>query len=227
MLLAVDTSTRVIGVALYNGKLVLSEVAWISRNHHTVELGPQVAETIDRAGINSADLTAVAVAIGPGSFTGLRIGIAFAKGLAFSRRIPIIGIQTLDALAASQPVMGDKLIAVLKAGRNRLAVGWYSAIEDEQNQPEWKFTGELLNISTEEFIRNVRPPVRVCGEITSEIRTQLAEKVDGIILASPAESIRRPAFIAELAWKRWLKGDFDDPAALKPIYLHHGEPIPG
>ena len=221
MLLAVDTSTRVVGVALYDGISVLSEVAWISKNHHTIELAPAVADTINRAGIQSSDLNAIGVAIGPGSFTGLRIGLALAKGLAFSRRIPIIGIPTLDALVSAQPVNKSHMAAVLEAGRNRLAIGWYIA---EGNQ--WKPTGKLENITIDEFIDNIQSPVNICGELGSYLREKLAEKGESTVIASPAISFRRPAFVAELAWQRWKKGDIDDPTKLKPMYLHHGVPIP-
>jgi len=221
MLLAVDTSTRVVGVALYDGISVLSEVAWISQNHHTIELGPAVADTINRAGIQNSDLSAVGVAVGPGSFTGLRIGLAFAKGIAFSRRIPIIGIPTLDALAAAQPVNDRQLAAVLEAGRNRLAVGWYIA-----DGHKWKSTGKLENITVDLFIEKIQSPVNVCGELGGFLREKLSEKGENVIIATPAISFRRPAFVAELAWRRWKKGDVDDPAMLKPMYLHYGEPIP-
>ncbi len=222
MLLAIDTSTRVVGVALYDGIFVLSEVAWISKNHHSIELGPEVANTINRAGILSTDIMVIGVAIGPGSFTGLRIGLAFAKGLAFSRRIPIIGIPTLDALAAAQPVSDSLLAAILEIGRNRLAVGWYFG-----DGLEWKPTGKLQNITVDLFLERIQEPIKVCGELGIGLRRKLAEKGMEISITSPAQSMRRPAFVAELAWRRWKKDDIDDPARLKPMYLHHGEPIPG
>jgi tRNA threonylcarbamoyladenosine biosynthesis protein TsaB len=222
MLLAVDTSTRNVGVALYDGISVLSEVAWISQNHHTIELGPAVADSLKRVGVEAADLSAVGVAIGPGSFTGLRIGMAFAKGLAFSCRIPLIGIQTLDALVAAQPVSNNWLAAVLEAGRSRLAVGWYQT--DGRN---WKMTGELQNLTIDSFVEQLTKPVTVCGELEESLLDLLDGLGEDVIVASPAQSIRRPAFLAELAWRRWRKGDIDDPALLKPIYLHHGDPIPG
>jgi len=79
MLLALDTSTRMVGLALYNGVQVLSETVWLSRDFHTVELAPAIASMLTRSEIKTTDLSALAVAIGPGSFTGLRIGLAFAK----------------------------------------------------------------------------------------------------------------------------------------------------
>ena len=88
MLLAIDTSTRYAGVALYDGIQVTGEVVWTSQDHHTVELVPVIAEVLQRAGKKVTDLTAVGVALGPGSFTGLRIGLAAAKGHGTRRPSP-------------------------------------------------------------------------------------------------------------------------------------------
>ena len=135
MLLAVDTSTRTIGLALYDGVQVIGESVWRSYNHHTVELAPAVAEMLSRSGIDASGLQVLAVALGPGSFTGLRIGLALAKGMALVRHLPLVGIPTLDILAAAQPVMAITLAAVLKAGRGRLAVNWYHEVDGA-----WKFS---------------------------------------------------------------------------------------
>ena len=107
MLLAVDTSTRAMGVALYDGARVLSEMTWISKNHHTIELAPTVEQALGHIGGGSDDLKALGVAIGPGSFTGLRIGLALAKGLALSHRLPIVGIPTLDVVAGARTRPGS------------------------------------------------------------------------------------------------------------------------
>ncbi len=138
ILLAVDSSTRVVGLALYDGVQVLSESSWSSMDYHTVELAPAVAEALSKANIQSEALGALAVALGPGSFTGLRIGMALAKGLALVRHIPMIGIPTLDILAAAQPVQQRRMAAVLRAGRGRLAVGWYEA-----QTSAWKLAKEV------------------------------------------------------------------------------------
>lgn len=220
MLLAVDTSTRALGVALFNGTRVLSEMSWISNNHHTIELAPSVEQVFRQVGVQAGMLKAVAVAIGPGSFTGLRIGLALAKGLALSHRLPLIGIPTLDILVAALPVPpGSSLVAVLEAGRRRLAVGWYHA-----RHGEWQRENDLQNLAIEEFIGLINEPIVVCGELNGEVRERL-KHTKGIV-PSPAQCVRRPAVLAELAWSRMKAGDFDHPAILKPIYLHHGEPIP-
>jgi len=222
MLLAVDTSTRMVGVALYDGIRVLAEAVWVSRNHHTVELAPAVTDLISKVGARPKDLCAVGVAIGPGSFTGLRIGLALAKGLCFSQRVPILGIPTLDVLAAAQPISDRRLAAVIQAGRRRLAIGWYQAGEEN-----WVPTGQLDNLTLDDFVDQIQQPTLVCGELNQDARQRLGRKYKNVALASPAQSLRRSGVLAELAWNRWQAGKVDDPATLKPIYLHHGEPIPG
>ncbi len=121
MLLAVDTSTRWIGLALYDGSQVLAEDVWQSQNHHTVELAPAVASLLRRTESGAAGLSALAVALGPGSFTSLRIGLGLVKGMALALHLPLIGVPTLDILAASQPVQDWPLATVLQAGRGRIA----------------------------------------------------------------------------------------------------------
>ena len=164
MLLAVDTSTRAMGVSIYNGTRVLSEMTWISKNHHTIELAPTVDQALAHIGAKASDLQALGVAIGPGSFTGLRIGLALAKGLALSHRLPVIGIPTLDIVAAALPVPpGSRLAAVLEAGRRRLAVGWYQAQDGE-----WQSDGDLQNLTIEEFVEMITSPILVCGELSGK-----------------------------------------------------------
>jgi len=222
MLLAVDTSTRMVGIALYDGIQVLAETAWTSQGHHTVELAPAVAEMLVRTGVTPGDLSALGVATGPGSFTALRIGLAFAKGLAFSEHIPLIGVPTLDVLAAAQPLADKLFVAVLAAGRKRLAVGWYHSVNRQ-----WQSTGRLESLTLDGLADSITEPTIVCGELDEEARQRLGRKYKNVQLTSPAQSVRRPAVLAELAWKRWEAGDDAHPATLSPIYLHHGEPIPG
>jgi len=222
MLLALDTSTHTVGVALYDGTRVLSESVWISPDYHTVELAPKVAEMLSKAGITAVDLGAVAVAIGPGSFTGLRIGLALAKGLAFAHHLSLVGIPTLDILAAAQPILDISLVAVLRAGRGRLAAGWY-----QKRRNTWQATGNIELLSAEQLSDRIQNPTLVCGEFNEEEKRLLGRKRKNIILASPAHSLRRPAYLAELGWRRWQSGEVDNPATLSPFYLHSGEAIPG
>jgi tRNA threonylcarbamoyladenosine biosynthesis protein TsaB len=163
---------------------------------------------------------AVGVALGPGSFTSLRVGLSLAKGLALSRQLPLIGIPTLDILAAAQPSSRLPLVVVIQAGRGRLAVGWY---KNSKNGWQAKVPARVMTVET--LADELKSPVIVCGELTADERQKLAEKAD-VHLVSPAQSVRRPAVLAELAWARWQAGQVDDQAKLAPIYLHIAEPIP-
>ncbi len=223
MLLALDTSTTQIGVALYDGVRVLAEAYWQSGRRHTQELAPLVAQVLEHTGFSINDLQAVGVALGPGSFTGLRIGLAFAKGLAVARGLALVGVPTLDAVAAAVPPPEGfpALAAVLPAGRGRLAVGWYTAAEGR-----WESRDKPHTMTAEALAQAIRSPTLVCGEMPPQARTRLARKYKNVRLPSPARCARRPAFLAELAWARWQQGQTDPAASLAPIYLHTGTPIP-
>lgn len=221
MLLAVDTSTRMVGIALYNEEKVLGEMLWYSRNFHTVELAPAIADLFTRCNQQPQELKAIGVGLGPGSFTGLRIGLALVKGMAQGLHIPVIGIPTLDALAAAQPHENMPLAALLQAGRGRLAVGWYTPGEED-----WTRQGVYEVLTAEALAKKIHEPTLVCGELDEEQQRILARKYRNVLLASPARAVRRPSFLAELAWKRWQQGEVDEAVSLAPIYLHSGEEIP-
>jgi tRNA threonylcarbamoyladenosine biosynthesis protein TsaB len=223
VLLALDTSTRNIGIAIYDGIQVLCETIWTSHDYHTVELAPAVMATLTRAGVEIQHLKVLAVATGPGSYTGLRIGLALAKGIALARHLPIIGIPTLEIVAESVPVSPSlSLAAILQVGRGRLAVGWYFPTDGH-----WQLNPPVQIMDVLQLSRLIHEPTIICGELTEEQQHSLARKYKNVILASPAHSIRRPSLLAELAWKRWQVGDVDDPAILSPTYLSIGAPIPG
>jgi len=133
MLLAIDTATRTVSLALSDGQNILAESTWQTANHHTVELTPALHELLERVGVSPHNLTALAVTRGPGSYTGLRIGMSLAKGLALaaSPPLPIVSIPTLDVTAAAQPHRADRLCAVAQAGRKRVNAGYYRWDEDE------------------------------------------------------------------------------------------------
>lgn len=220
MLLAVDTSTAQIGLAVYDGAQVIGEYAWRSSQRHTVELAPAVANLLSRSGLAMEHIQALGVALGPGSFTSLRVGLSLVKGIALARRLPIVGIPTLDILAANQPASRLPLWAAIQAGRGKLAAGLYKSAKKG-----WQANGPARVVSIEELITAIDAPSIVCGEFTSDDRARLEKDDIHIKLSSPAQSVRRPAVLAELAWARWQNGDVDDDASLAPIYLHTAEPI--
>lgn len=220
MLIAVDTSTAQTGIAIYDGDRALGEMIWMTRQHHTTELTASLSELLSRCGATMDMLRALGVAIGPGSFTSLRVGLSLAKGIALARRVPLIGIPTLDVIAAAQPLGKHPLIAVLQAGRKRIAFSGYQC-----QKKGWQAEGPLRSGPMEELLDGIESPTLIAGELNPEDRRMLSKRKN-IILASPAQCVRRPAVLAELAWARWQEGDVDDAASLAPIYLHvAGAPI--
>jgi len=215
MLLALDTSTTQVGLAIYDGTRIIGEVFWHGRKHHTVDVPPALADLFKRTGVMINDIQALGVALGPGSFTSLRAGLALAKGLALARRCPLIGINTFDILAAAMPVSDRRLATILQAGRGRLAIGWYTSAGEE-----WQTEGPAGVTTIDKLVNNIRRPTLVCGELTAGERQRLARKYKNVILASPAQSVRRPGILAELAWQKWQTGRFEPAASLSPIYLH-------
>jgi tRNA threonylcarbamoyladenosine biosynthesis protein TsaB len=228
MLLAIDTSTAQVGLALCDGSRVAAESIWYSRQHHTAEVAPALVELLKRCTITMADVEALAVAIGPGSFTALRVGLALVKGLALPRRLPIIGIPTLGILAAGIPPSKMRLAAVLQAGRGRIALGWYrsSGSRRELKAPSsasatagWTAEGEAVVTTVEALANAIDEPTIVAGELTEDERQRLARKRVNVVLAPVPLCVRRPSILAEMAWARWRSGQLDDPRALAPIYL--------
>jgi tRNA threonylcarbamoyladenosine biosynthesis protein TsaB len=221
MLLAIDTSTAQVGLALYDGIQILGEMTWTTRQHHTTELAPAIAGLLSRSDASMDMVDALGVAIGPGSFTSLRVGLSLVKGIALARHLPLVGISTMDVIAAAQPAGTHPLAVVIQAGRKRIAVGWYQFSEDR-----WQAQGEVKSGTVDQLAEEIESPTHVAGELSSEDRSRLARKRTNILLASPVNCIRRPSILADLAWARWQKNEVDDPASLAPIYLHvEGTPI--
>jgi tRNA threonylcarbamoyladenosine biosynthesis protein TsaB len=218
MLLALDTSTRFLGICIFDGERILYEIVWQSDNNHTIELAPSVAEALERAGVGIDDIQVIGVATGPGSYTSLRVGMAFAKGLALARQIPLVGVPTLDIIALAQPARDASLAAIIQAGRGRLAVGWYHEISGT-----WRPTGEIALLTSEALSNRIRKPTIVCGEIDPETRKLVGRKYKNVEISRPANSLRRSAILAEIAWDRWQQDQYDDPTTLSPYYFSEAE----
>lgn len=215
MILAVDTATRWTGLALHSGADVVAEHCWQSVNTQTVEVAPAVQQMLRRAGIAVDDLKGVAVALGPGSYTGLRIGLGFAKGLALAHQMPLMGVPTLDIVAAAQPPSEGSLVVVAEAGRTRITGGRYLW----QGKQGWQADGSPVNETWEGMLRRVETPVTFAGELSERALRMIRAAGKGHNVVSPAARVRRPGFLAEIGWHRLRRGETDDPAVLTPLYL--------
>ncbi len=206
MLLAIDSATQRINLALHDGHEVIAEHSWRSAKHHSAALPPMVERMLAQGG---AELSAMAVASGPGSFTGLRIGVAFAKGLAAARGIPLVAVSTQDILAAALPPCPDHaLLILLSAGRKRYIASRFNCCKGR-----WQASGEETLTDLETLLQPLATPTFVAGELDACARDRLTRaQASGspLQLASPAHSLRRAGFLAEIALARLQEGPSED-----------------
>jgi tRNA threonylcarbamoyladenosine biosynthesis protein TsaB len=217
-ILAIDTATEFASVALYETQQgALAESSWHTAMNHTVELMPTVVRLLDNQRLSTQQLDAVAVALGPGSFTGLRIGLSVAKGLCAYLGTPIIGIPTLDIVAYAHYDQQLPICAILQAGRGRFCAALYHKADSG-----WQRTTDYQLVTVEELSNRVESRTLFCGEIDEHLRRALTAQLrDRVAIASPASSLRRAAYLAELGWEQFRARGGDEVASLEPLYLHY------
>ena len=216
MLVAIDTATRFASLALYKPGRVLAEYTWQSNNNHTVEMMPSLVDMLTRQGMRPDQVKAIAVTIGPGSFTGLRIGLAVAKGLAMGLDAPVIGVPTLDILPHAIGHIGLPNWSVIQAGRGRLCYAEY-----RYRKEMWHRQSDFEVDRVADFVGRLHGFTQVCGELSQEERGAIKERFgDAVVIVSPVFSLRRAAFLADIAWRRFEQGDVDVVESLSPTYLH-------
>ncbi len=229
MLLAIDTATRTAGLALYDEEGVQAELTWRSRQNHTVELMNQIVHLLNLARAGKHELTVIGVSLGPGSFTGLRVGMSVAKGLAFGCDIPLVAIPTLDSVAKAHAFQTLPILAVLAAGRGRYSVAPYHALRGKvERVAEYALVDasgmvELAKQATASSQSGTQARARrlfFCGEIDAPLKEALVKGLGPrACIASPAANLRRAGFLAELAWERYRREEFDNPETLAPTYM--------
>jgi tRNA threonylcarbamoyladenosine biosynthesis protein TsaB len=213
-ILCIDTSSGQGSVALYDGQM-LSTRSWPADRSHTTTLLPEIHHLFDRAGISLRELAAVAIAIGPGTFTGLRVGFGVAKGFHLATGVPLIGVPTLEATALAFASCGAPVVAVVGVGRGRLVWARHESSTAGLTQSCPSRNGTVSELVTE---LNGSGRVLVTGEI-DEDQAGLIDQIDGVSIPPAALRMRHPGAIAEVAWRRWQAGEVDDASALEPVYL--------
>ncbi len=207
-------------LALHDGLNLRAEQTWYTNNNHTAELAPTIRSMLSRVEISLDDLTGFAVSIGPGSYTGLRIGVSFAKGLAAVHGLPLIGVSTLDTLAVAQPYyQGSALVTIVEAGRGRIITATY-----RWKKGEWVSRGEAQIMDWPTLIESIDGPAYLAGDMDAQGEEALkaAQSQDIPIQLVPAvHRLRRAGFLAEEALKRLADHGKEafNPAHLTPLYV--------
>lgn len=214
MELSIDTSTAWGGVALSRAGVMLAEITWKPGQNHTVELYPNINRLLDAVQAVTTDLKAVFVAIGPGSFNGLRAGISAAKGLAFSLDIPLKGVSTLEAEAYPFAFTSLPVCPIHDAGRGEIAIALYS------QQDNWQCLREEHLTTIDKLPTEISAKTIFCGEIPDGYCEQIASLMgEKAIIPGPEARLRRPSMLAALGWQHLQAKGADNLTTLQPIYL--------
>jgi tRNA threonylcarbamoyladenosine biosynthesis protein TsaB len=213
-LLAIDTSADRAGVALMSGEQ-LHESTWPASRAQTTQVLPQVQHLLASVHATTEDLAGVVVAIGPGTFTGLRVGLSLGKGLAMAHGLPIAGVSTLAATALPWLEAGIPVAAVLPAGRGRVVWQRFrpgALASDEREAPVNGTPDELIDAVAGAGVE------AIVGELPGTLRKALGGAPMPVLASAGLTS--RVGALALLGNHRLAQGDVDDLAELEPIYVH-------
>jgi len=243
-LLALDTSTRYASIALISegeGVGESGEYTWYTGNNHNVDILEYMQRLLDECDVTFQELDGICVATGPGSFNGVRIAVATAKTLAFTLHKPLLGISTLDVIAAQQRHTPYLVCALLEAGRGDLFAACYRFEPLLQDDGMLDFTltrlSEYLLSPPEQIAEHVlsmlkvdgiaaippeeqSPKVLFCGEMSDAARQSLrAALPEQSLFMSKSQSMRHASVLALLGFQRLQAGQVDDALLLEPLYL--------
>ena len=215
--LAFETSAKAASVALTeNGKL-LGESYQNTGLTHSQTLMVMAEDLLKQCGKTVTDITAVAVAEGPGSFTGVRIGVAAAKGFAWGREIPCYGISTLEAMAVSLGVWEGHICACMDARRNQVYNALFYVNQGTLERAAEDRAIALSDLKTD--LEHMDGPIFLVGDGAALTYKTLKDAVPELILPPEHRMHQRASGVAILAARKLAAGEVCDANALTPNYL--------
>ena len=217
LILAFETSAKAASVALHDGQKLLAESYQNTGMTHSQTLMVMAEDVLKQCGKTAADVTAVAVAEGPGSFTGVRIGAAAAKGFAWGREIPCYGISTLEAMAHSLGIYQGYVCPVMDARRAQVynALFYVNHGEIARVAPDRAIA--LADLGTE--LKNLSEPIFLVGDGSNLCYNTLLKEVPHLVLPTEHRMHQRAVGVALLAAKQAAWGMAPGGAELTPNYL--------
>ena len=217
LVLAIDTATKIGSVALYDDKIgVIGEINLYVKVNHSNVIMDAVDSLFKLSGLNIKDVDRIAVTIGPGSFTGIRIGTAIAKGLAYSLKKPIVGVNELDVLAHMGENREDIIVPLIDARKERVYFSKYRYIDNILLREEEYKDGELRDVL--EDLKGKK--VTFIGDgatVNEKLINEILEKDYNIY--SKANSISRAGVAAQIS----LHLPEDNLYTLEPLYVNKSQ----
>lgn len=222
LILAIETATKVSSVALSDGEKIIAALTMENGLEHSATLVPNIGKLLSIAGKSKGNLTAVAVSIGPGSFTGLRIGLATAKGLAYGLNIPLLAVPTLKALATRFfDLPGVTVFSLADAQKKNAYCGVYR--NGAEIRPVQVIPLEAVVKMAGEAAAAKKGPVIILGDIAEKKLSRGAELPAGVVTAGRAQVMPRADEVALLGAKMLEAGEIADAMTAEPWYLRRSE----
>lgn len=222
-ILAVDTSSQVAAVAVLEDDRLLGEYSINHKKTHSQKLMPMISGLLEGLELAPADIDVFAASAGPGSFTGLRIGVAIIKAMAYATDKPVVGVPTLDALAYNLfPANGTLVCPIMDARNNQV----YTAVYENAEGRQLKRTGYMGIAVSElaELLKEERRRVIFNGDAVALHRDILKDELGDMCAFAPGSALlQRAASVAQLALMRALRGEASSPFELVPFYLRKSQ----
>ena len=222
-ILSIDTSSQVSSVAVLSAERIAAEISMQGALTHSETLVPHIETALHMARVKKEELEGLAVSIGPGSFTGLRIGLAAAKMMAYALHIPLIAVPTLEALAHHYVCEGVRLVPMMDAQKGNVYVqefAWEAGV-DGLTLREMHALSILPLIEVIAALTGTAQPVLLLGDAMQKKNT--IELPTHVRLAPIHARMPRAACVGLAGLARLARGDVDDPVAIQPLYLRRSE----
>lgn len=224
LVLGIETATMTGGVALANDERVISEYTLNVRTTHTARLMPALDQILKDSSVDKREIDGIAISLGPGSFTGLRIGMATAKGLALGLDIPLTGVPTLDALACNVPFATYQICTILDAKKKEV---YYSLYRYGEPQIKGEHIGSPLQrqvpyqvVPPADLVSQIDEKTIFLGDAVDAYGDFIRERLGDLALFAPgAQRFPRAATVAEMGLAKLKAGEHLDIAFAEPIYI--------
>jgi tRNA threonylcarbamoyladenosine biosynthesis protein TsaB len=218
-ILALDTATRCCSAAAMIGERLAVEMAVVSERTHSVRVMAMIRETLQMAELELPEIDAFAISLGPGSFTGLRIGISTVQGLAFAGGQPCVGVSTLEALALPCLPWPHGICTLMDARQGEVYAGYF---RERGGGLEALAPERVLPLT--EALRGLHPPQLFVGNGAAFYRERIAAIMgEGANFAPPDRNLPRAGTVARLAHAQLAAGQNVAPDALVPRYLRQSD----